>query len=125
VERWETVSEPITISARVELIFVKVPVIVVLTKYDMLINRIERDLDEASLNSMSDEAVKEFAKNKAEAELQDICIGPLKKFAGRDIPHAEISSTYQYSDRFMRASEAFYHSRRRLSEDAHPPDPNN
>jgi hypothetical protein len=109
----------------VELIFIKVPVIVVLTKYDMLIDRIERNLDEASLNGLSDEAVKALAKNKAEAELQDICIGPLKKFAGLDIPHAEISSTYQYSDRFMRASEAFSHSRRRLSEDTHPPDSNN
>jgi hypothetical protein len=126
VEHWETVSESITISL-VDWTshFVKVPVIVVLTKYDMFIDRIERNLDETSLSELSDEAVKELAKNKAEAELQDICIGPLKKFSGLNIPHAEISSMYQYSDRFMRASEASYHSRRRLSADAHPPDPNN
>ncbi|KIK34233.1 hypothetical protein CY34DRAFT_98380 [Suillus luteus UH-Slu-Lm8-n1] len=79
-----------------------VPVIVVLTKYDMLIDRIERNLDETSLNGMSDEAVKEFAKNKAETELQDICIGPLKKFAGRDIPHAEISTEEDYQKTLTR-----------------------
>ncbi|KAG2746369.1 hypothetical protein P692DRAFT_20836176 [Suillus brevipes Sb2] len=79
-----------------------IPVIVVLTKYDMLIDRIERNLDEASLNGLSDEAVKELAKNKAEAELQDICIGPLKKFAGLDIPHAEISTEEDYQKTLTR-----------------------
>jgi hypothetical protein len=75
--------------------FVKVPVIVVLTKYDALIARMERTLDVNSLDGLSNDAIKDLAKNKAEAELQDICIGPLKKFAGLDIPHAEISSVCQ------------------------------
>jgi hypothetical protein len=83
----------------------EVPVIVVLTKYDMLIDRMERTLDGISVNGLSDKAIKELAKNKAEAGLQDICIGPLEKFAGPDIPHVKTSSEYQYFDRFMRASE--------------------
>jgi hypothetical protein len=73
--------------------FVKVLFIVVLTTHDMLIDRI---------------------KNKVKTELQDICIGPSKKFAGLDMPHAGISSMYENSD-----------IRRRLSEDARQPDPHN
>jgi hypothetical protein len=61
---------------------------------------------------LSDEAGKDLPKNKVKADLQDICIGPLKKFAGLDMPHAGISSMYQNSDS------------RRLSEDARQPDPN-
>ncbi|KAG2348295.1 hypothetical protein BDR05DRAFT_995709 [Suillus weaverae] len=69
-----------------------IPVVVVFTKYDMLIDRVERTLDETSLNGLSNEAIKELAKKKADAELQDICIGPLEKFAGPDIPHVKIST---------------------------------
>jgi hypothetical protein len=71
----------------------------------MLIERMERNLDEASLDELSDEEIEELVKNKAEAELRDTCIGPLEELAGSDIPHATISSVYQYSDRFTRASE--------------------
>jgi hypothetical protein len=93
--------------------FLKVPVIVVLTKYDALIARMERILDVNSLDGLSNDDIKNLARNKAEAELQDICIGPLMEFAGLDIPHAKISSMCQYSDKFMRASEALYRSPQR------------
>lgn len=84
MERWKTVSESIAISLLHRgSHFVKVPVIVVLTKYDMLIDCMERTLDEASLD---DEEFEEPLKNKAEAELQDTCIGPLEQFTGSDIP---------------------------------------
>ncbi|KAG2064917.1 hypothetical protein BDR04DRAFT_1145644 [Suillus decipiens] len=75
-----------------------IPIVAVLTKYDKLIDRMERTLDETSLNGLSDEAIKELAKNKTEAELQDICIGPLKKIAGPDIPHAKISTHKGYKE---------------------------
>ncbi|KAG2134598.1 uncharacterized protein EDB93DRAFT_1306011 [Suillus bovinus] len=78
-----------------------VPVIVVFTKYDMLIDRVERTLDESSLDGLSDQAVKELIKNKAEAELQDICIRPLEKFAGEGdvrFPHATISTEEVYKE---------------------------
>ncbi|KAG2143581.1 hypothetical protein DEU56DRAFT_242395 [Suillus clintonianus] len=67
-----------------------IPVVVVLTKYDMLLDRTERTLD--ALVGSNDETIKELTKNKAEAELQNICIGPLEEFAGPDIPHAVIST---------------------------------
>ncbi|KAG1842104.1 hypothetical protein C8R48DRAFT_738004 [Suillus tomentosus] len=75
-----------------------VPVIVVLTKYDMLIERMERNLDEASLDELSDEEIEELVKNKAEAELRDTCIGPLEELAGSDIPHATISTAKGYKE---------------------------
>ncbi|KAG2072248.1 hypothetical protein BDR04DRAFT_1096827 [Suillus decipiens] len=75
-----------------------IPVIVVLTKYDMLIDRMERTIDETSLNTLSNETIKELVKKKAEVELQDICIGPLEKFAGPHIPHAKISTHKDYKE---------------------------
>ncbi|KAG1869351.1 hypothetical protein DFJ58DRAFT_723202 [Suillus subalutaceus] len=79
-----------------------IPVIVVLTKYDVLVDRIERTLDETSLNGLSDKAIMELAKNKADAELQKICIGPLEKFSGPDIPHAEISTHKDHKETLTR-----------------------
>ncbi|KAG2126191.1 hypothetical protein BD769DRAFT_1668628 [Suillus cothurnatus] len=79
-----------------------IPVIVVLTKYDMLIDRMERTLDDTSLNRLSDEAIKERIKKNAEAELWDTCIGPLEKFAGPDIPHAMISTREDYKETLIR-----------------------
>ncbi|KAG1727228.1 hypothetical protein EDB19DRAFT_2042885 [Suillus lakei] len=76
-----------------------IPVVVVLTKYDILLDRMDRTLDDdSSLDGLSDGAIKELAKNKAEAELQDICIGPLEKSAGRDIPHAKISTKEDHQE---------------------------
>ncbi|KAG2159537.1 uncharacterized protein EDB93DRAFT_1116177 [Suillus bovinus] len=73
-----------------------VPLIVVFTKYDILVDRVERTLDKTFLDGLSDEAIKELVNNRAEAELQDICIRPLQKFAGPDIPHVTISTKEDY-----------------------------
>ncbi|KAG1810483.1 uncharacterized protein HD556DRAFT_1454633 [Suillus plorans] len=75
-----------------------VPIIVVLTKYDMLIEHVERNLDEASLDESSDEAFEELVKSTAKAEVQDTCIGPLEEFSGSDIPHATISTAKGYEE---------------------------
>lgn len=96
VENWEIVSESIIISATLELTHGQVPVVVVFTKYDRFINRVNRTLDESSLVGLSPNAIKELIKNKADAELKEICIGPLEKYAGSDVPHATVSSTYHY-----------------------------
>ncbi|KAG1887917.1 uncharacterized protein F5891DRAFT_1283179 [Suillus fuscotomentosus] len=79
-----------------------VPVIAILTKYDMLIDRVERNLDEASLDGLDDEAIKELAKQQADAEVQDSCIGPLKQFAGAGIPHATTSTKEDYKETLNR-----------------------
>ncbi|KAG1742084.1 hypothetical protein EDD22DRAFT_909867 [Suillus occidentalis] len=82
-----------------------IPVIVVLTKYDALIARMKRTLDVNSLDGLSNDAIKNLTKNKAEAELQDICIRPLNKFAGLDIPHAEISNYRETLTRLIQITE--------------------
>ncbi|KAG1887924.1 uncharacterized protein F5891DRAFT_987990 [Suillus fuscotomentosus] len=69
-----------------------VPVIVVLTKYDILVDRVERTLNEAYLDGLSEKAIQELVKEGAETEVQNTCIGPLEEFTGSDIPHATISS---------------------------------
>ncbi|KAG2051823.1 hypothetical protein BDR06DRAFT_1022469 [Suillus hirtellus] len=75
-----------------------VPVVVILTKYDILIDRIERTLDETSINGLSNKAIKELAKNEAHAKLQSTCIGPLKQFAGPGIPYATTSTAIDYRE---------------------------
>ncbi|KAG2045693.1 hypothetical protein BDR06DRAFT_965600 [Suillus hirtellus] len=70
-----------------------VPVIVVLTKYDLLVDRIERTLGRSSL---SDKDRKELVKKNAEAELRDTCTGPLEQLVGPDIPYAMISTEEDY-----------------------------
>ncbi|KAG1760615.1 hypothetical protein EDD22DRAFT_954769 [Suillus occidentalis] len=66
------------------------------------IARMKRTLDVNTLDGLSNDAIKNLAKNKAEAELEDICIGPLNKFAGLDIPYAEISTHKDYRETLTR-----------------------
>ncbi|KAG2336929.1 hypothetical protein BDR05DRAFT_970748 [Suillus weaverae] len=75
-----------------------IPVVVVLTKYDMLLDRVERTLDNSAFKRSSEGALKKLVKKKAEAELKDICIRPLQKFAGRHIPHAAISTKGRHKE---------------------------
>ncbi|KAG1813471.1 hypothetical protein EV424DRAFT_1349050 [Suillus variegatus] len=75
-----------------------VPVIVVLTKYDILVDRVERTLNEDSLDGLSEKAVKELVKEKAETEVQNTCIGPLEEFTESDIPYATISTAKGYKE---------------------------
>ena len=72
----------------------KVPIVVVLTKYDKFIGHVDRTLDESALMGLSDDDVKELVKKKADAELQETCIEPLEKSAGSTIPWATVSSMY-------------------------------
>jgi histone H3/H4 len=72
--------------------WVKVPIVVVFTKYDTLLDRVERTMNKSSLKGLSKEAVKELIKKSAEDKIQEVCIAPLEKFAGSDIPHVMVSS---------------------------------
>ncbi|KAG2034763.1 hypothetical protein BDR03DRAFT_1013208 [Suillus americanus] len=79
-----------------------IPVVVVFTKYDRFINRINRTLDESSLVGLSPNAIKELIKNTADAELKEICIAPLEKFAGSDVPHATVSTKKEHAETLAR-----------------------
>jgi hypothetical protein len=70
----------------------KVPIVAVFTNYDILFDRVERTLNKSSLKDRSKEAIQELAKKSAKDKLQDVCIAPLEKLAGSDIPHVIVSS---------------------------------
>ncbi|OAX33210.1 hypothetical protein K503DRAFT_749010 [Rhizopogon vinicolor AM-OR11-026] len=69
-----------------------IPVVVVFTKYDKFIDRVARMLNDIDLDGLSDDAFKDHVKQRADAELHDICAQPLKKFAELDIPYATVST---------------------------------
>ncbi|OAX38430.1 hypothetical protein K503DRAFT_800464 [Rhizopogon vinicolor AM-OR11-026] len=70
----------------------EIPVVVVFTKCDKFMDRVERTLNDNDLDGLSDYAVKDIVKQRTDAELHDICTQPLMKLAGSDIPYAMIST---------------------------------
>ncbi|KAJ8581722.1 hypothetical protein M405DRAFT_831972 [Rhizopogon salebrosus TDB-379] len=80
-----------------------VPVIVVFTQYDKLINQVDFELG-SSGNGLNHDAIKELIKDRAEAKLRESCIGPLERFVasiGSDIPHATVSTSDNYKESFV------------------------
>ncbi|KIK38642.1 hypothetical protein CY34DRAFT_90608, partial [Suillus luteus UH-Slu-Lm8-n1] len=75
-----------------------IPIVVVFTKYDTLLDRMERTLDKSSLKGLSKEAIQELTKKIAKDKLQDVCITPLEKFTGSDIPHVTISTNGNHEE---------------------------
>ncbi|KAJ8591658.1 hypothetical protein M405DRAFT_788563 [Rhizopogon salebrosus TDB-379] len=73
-----------------------IPVIVVFTKYDELINQMDYELGESEL---SDDKIEELVSEKAEANLQKFCIEPIERFA---IPHAKVSIKDDHKDLLVR-----------------------
>jgi len=82
-----------------------VPIIAVFTKYDILIDRMELSLDETSIDGLSDEAIRERAKDNAEVDLRDTCIAPLEQFAGPGILHATTSAERGYEETLIHLIE--------------------
>ncbi|KAG1733949.1 hypothetical protein EDB19DRAFT_1179652 [Suillus lakei] len=67
-----------------------IPIIVVFTKLDLVVNELEID---AMVSGTYDEAVIEALKNDT---LDKLCVQPLKEVAGSDIPHATVSTEAKY-----------------------------
>jgi hypothetical protein len=76
---------------------VKVPVIVVFTKYDGLINQFDYDLGPSG-GGLNDHAIKQLVEGRAGTKLRETCVRPVQLFAGSDIPITTVSSGYYYSD---------------------------
>ena len=55
----------------------------------MLVDQVDYELG-PSLDELSDEAIVELVKKRAEAKLQEICIRPLGQLAGSDILHVSL-----------------------------------
>jgi len=79
-----------------------IPIVVVFTKYDTLLDRVERTMNKSSLKGLSKEAVKELIKKSAEDKIQEVCIAPLEKFAGSDIPHVTVSTNGTHEETLAR-----------------------
>lgn len=65
------------------------PIIVVFTKFDQLVSRMEENLTEEEMD-MSDEDINELCLGRADAEFENLCVGPLKKING-SLRYAKIS----------------------------------
>ncbi|KAG2746331.1 hypothetical protein P692DRAFT_20836127 [Suillus brevipes Sb2] len=74
------------------------PIVVVFTKYDALLDRVERTLDNSALKGLSKDAIQELTKKTAKDKLQNVCIAPLEKFAGSDIPHVTVSINGEHGE---------------------------
>ncbi|OAX32434.1 hypothetical protein K503DRAFT_606427 [Rhizopogon vinicolor AM-OR11-026] len=79
-----------------------IPVVVVLTKYDKFVDRVERTLNDRDLDGLNDEAVKELVEQRADAELHAVCDQPLKTFARSDIPYAVVSTKENHKEMIAR-----------------------
>ncbi|KAG1775709.1 hypothetical protein EV702DRAFT_1279835, partial [Suillus placidus] len=79
-----------------------IPIVVVFTKYDTLLDRVERTLDKSSIKGVSKAAIKELTKNSAKDKLQEVCIAPLEKFAGSGIPHVTVSTNGNHKETLVR-----------------------
>ncbi|KAJ8588884.1 hypothetical protein M405DRAFT_792377 [Rhizopogon salebrosus TDB-379] len=75
----------------------KVPFIVVFTKYDGLIDQMDHDLGPCLEEGLSDDAINELVKERADTKLRETCIEPLKALPGPDIPHAAVSTDDKYA----------------------------
>ncbi|KAG1726783.1 uncharacterized protein EDB91DRAFT_1165595 [Suillus paluster] len=73
-------------------------IVVVLTKFDMFIDRVDHTLDESLLEGLSNSAIHELITKKADTELQEVCIGPLQQFAGSDIPYTTVSTKEDHKE---------------------------
>lgn len=75
-----------------------IPIVAVFTKYDTLLDRVERTLDRSSLKGMSKADIQELTKKNAKDKLQEVCVAPLEKFAGSDIPHVAVSTNGDHEE---------------------------
>ena len=69
-----------------------VPVIVVFTKYDLLVAHEERLLKQADHSEKSKEEFARLIEQSTKADLQDICIKPFEEFVNGNIPYITVSS---------------------------------
>ncbi|OAX40246.1 hypothetical protein K503DRAFT_768752 [Rhizopogon vinicolor AM-OR11-026] len=74
-----------------------IPVVIVFTKYDVLVEQVDYDM-EPSLKGSNEDDIEERIKKRAETKLQEICTGPLKKFAQSDIPHVAVSTKESHKE---------------------------
>ncbi|KAG1777945.1 hypothetical protein EV702DRAFT_1278288 [Suillus placidus] len=78
-----------------------VPIVIVFTKYDLLLERVERTLDESAMKSLSKADIQELTETRAKDKLQEICIAPLETL-GSGIPHVTVSTNGNHEETLAR-----------------------
>jgi len=68
----------------------KVPVVVVFTKFDKLVSRMEENLTDEEIDTLSEEEIDDRCLREANDEFERLCVGPLRKVNNR-LPYAKIS----------------------------------
>ncbi|KIM19792.1 hypothetical protein M408DRAFT_30924 [Serendipita vermifera MAFF 305830] len=76
----------------------KVPIIVVITKYDALVAREDRLLDDSICNELEDEEISRLVNERAQATLKKDCIEPLEKAIGVDVLYKAVSVQEGYKN---------------------------
>jgi hypothetical protein len=93
-----------------------VPLIVVFTKYDKLVDREDMKFNESQREELSEDAISDKIKRKASLAFTEECIAPLKKRLGSQIPpYKEVSGKcacfscliISYTDLFWLVGEGF------------------
>jgi hypothetical protein len=69
-----------------------VPIIIVLTKYDELVDREDRLLDESGDEELNNEQISQLVNKNAHAALKRDCISPLETVIGAQILYTAVSS---------------------------------
>ncbi|KAG2361097.1 hypothetical protein BDR07DRAFT_1410633 [Suillus spraguei] len=79
-----------------------IPIVAIFTKYDTLLERAERTLVKSSPKGSDKSDIQELVKESAKHTLQQVCITPLEKFAGSDIPHVAVSTNGDHKETLAR-----------------------
>ncbi|KAF8062474.1 hypothetical protein FPV67DRAFT_1703291 [Lyophyllum atratum] len=70
------------------------PVVVVFTKFDKLISRMEEDLTDEELETMSEQDINDLCLKRADVEFENLCVDPLQKLRNT-LPYAKTSVDYR------------------------------
>ncbi|KIM30956.1 hypothetical protein M408DRAFT_327870 [Serendipita vermifera MAFF 305830] len=76
----------------------EVPIIVVITKYDALVAREDRLLNDSICNELNEEEISQLVNKRAQANLKTKCIEPLEKVVGVQILYRAVSVKQRYKD---------------------------
>jgi hypothetical protein len=73
-----------------------VPIIAVFTKYDLMVESQERNLDDSACEELDDEGITTLAEEEANKAIERICIAPLKE-RRIDLPNIVVSGMFIHS----------------------------
>jgi hypothetical protein len=70
------------------------PVIVVFTKFDLLFDHVEFDMDPAALDEMGEDKIRAVIEAEADKSFRRSCVDPLQKRINKEVVYAKVSSSF-------------------------------